>query len=80
MILMLHRYTTHVRGNTAFTSNVINRFTDSGRILSSAGNAMNWGVTHELIKGDNNMLVPNSHITRAQAVLILYRFHKAMLA
>jgi hypothetical protein len=78
-VLMLYRYTMLVRGNTSFNANSIRPFADTSSISSLAVDAMNWAVSNNLMTGNRNMLVPKDNITRAQAVLILHRFHTALL-
>jgi hypothetical protein len=78
-ILMLYRYTELVRGDTTFITGEILPFRDRSAITSVAVDAMNWAVTQKLVTGNNNMLTPGNNITRAQAVLILHRFHNALL-
>jgi hypothetical protein len=68
-----------VRGNTSFNENSIRPFADRGNISSLAVDAMSWAVSNNLMTGNRNMLVPKDNITRAQAVLILHRFHTALL-
>jgi hypothetical protein len=78
-VLMLYRYTALIRGNTTFAANSINPFIDRNRIASVAMDAMNWAVSQDLVTGNRDLLTPKDNITRAQAVLILHRFHTALL-
>ena len=75
MVLMMYRYS-RLRGrNISSNSNALDSFTDRGEIHAAATEAMRWAVTHSLITGNAGRLLPNDTITRAQVVLILFRYN-----
>jgi len=81
MILMLHRYDKYV-GATAPgrpptgqpDPTILDQFEDKALISTIALDAMAWGVTNKLITGGNGIVNPTGNVTRAQVVLILYRY------
>jgi len=75
MILMLHRYTELKERDNSSSETSLDHFWDKSDISPVATDAMRWAVTHGLITGTTDgWLLPNNPITRAQVVLILYRF------
>ncbi|MDR2571315.1 MAG: S-layer homology domain-containing protein [Oscillospiraceae bacterium] len=75
MVLMLNRYSRDKGFNRSANANALDRYTDRGQIPNAAVEAMRWAVTHGLVTGDGNRIVPNSNISRSQVILILYRYH-----
>jgi len=74
MILMMHRYAKLNNKDLSSDVNALDRFGDSGSVSNVAKEAMRWGVTHRLITGSGGNLHPNDSVTRAQVVLIFYRY------
>jgi len=74
MVLMMYRYSRMNNKDLSSNSNALDRFSDRGEIVPAAQEAMRWAVTHGLITGNAGRLTPNDTITRAQVVLILYRY------
>jgi len=74
MVLMMYIYCVLSGFDTSSNANALDLFTDSTQINIVAMEAMRWAVTHGLVTGGNNLLNPNDSVTRAQVVLILYRF------
>ena len=74
MVLMLHRYNKIVDGKTDTDPKILDQFKDKDKIAGIALEAMAWGVTNNLITGGNGLLNPAGNVTRAQVVLILYRY------
>jgi len=74
MVLMMYRYSRMNNKNLSFNSNALDTFVDRGEIIPAAHDAMRWAVTHGLLTGRGNTLLPNDPITREQVVIILYRY------
>jgi len=74
MILMMYRVSRLYGKNLSFDPSALNSFGDRGQVPAAAREAMLWGVTHGLITGRGNNLLPNDPVTREQVVLILYRY------
>jgi hypothetical protein len=79
MILMLYRFNRDIiGGDSSVSAGVFGTIGDLGSINSQAGRtAMGWGVDNDLIRGTSGNVSPGNNITRAQVVLILYRYHNA---
>jgi len=74
MILMMHRYSSLKGLDTSSDRAVLSAFSDVSDINPVGLDAMSWGVANNLITGRDGRLLPNDTVTRAQVVLILYRF------
>jgi len=74
-VLMLFRYNALKKRVLTAKSSVLNFFPDREMIPEAATDAMRWAVTHGLITGNTGLLLPNEAITRAQSVLVLFRYH-----
>jgi len=74
MVLMLYRYSRLTGKNLHYNPSALDSFSDRGEVSSIVSEAMRWAVTHGLITGNAGRLMPNNSVTRAQVVLILYRY------
>jgi len=74
MVLMMYRYSRLNNKNLSSNPNALDQFSDRGQVPAAAQEAMRWAVTHGLMTGNAGRLMPNDTITRAQVVLILYRY------
>ena len=79
MVLMMYRYNNLKGRNSTSNADALDRFTDRGQIVPAAVEAMKWAVTHGLMTGGGSRLTPNDNITRAQVVLILFRYVNAFV-
>jgi len=79
MVLMMHRYNNLKGRNNTSSSTALDSFSDRGSVPAAAQEAMRWAVTHGMITGNAGRLMPNDPVTRAQVVLILFRYVNAFV-
>lgn len=75
MVLMMYRYNNMNGRVSTSSSTALEPFSDRNQIPVVAVEAMRWAVTHGIITGNAGRLLPNDPITRAQVVLILFRYN-----
>lgn len=73
----LYRYAQAIGADTGADSGALSGFADAGRVSSYAKTAMQWAVTHEVIRGSSRpdgtvVLDPAGPATRAQVAQIFY--------
>lgn len=73
MVTMLYRY---AKFSGMDVSNVtpLDSYSDYASVSGFAADAMQWAVAAQIIKGQNNQLMPADTTTRAQAAAVLVRF------
>lgn len=70
--LMLYRYAQYKGYSTAYSSSILNQFTDRGNVSVYAVTAMKWAVSNGIMSGTSSTtLSPKSTITRAQLATML---------
>lgn len=73
MVTMLYRFAKAQGMDTTQGGMAIREFDDFDAVPAYALEAMDWAVNADVLKGDNNRLLPQDNCTRAQIVTMLYR-------
>ena len=68
---LLYRFAV-ATGNDTSMGGIAAGFPDRGKVSSYAGEAVDWAVSHGLLKGSGGLLKPRDNATRAQAAQIFY--------
>jgi len=80
MITMLYRYNTYKGGNSFFNNNALDRFSDTNDIALGDINGMKWAVTHGIIGGIGDRVIPQMLMTREMGATVLYRYINNFIA
>ena len=73
MVTMLYRFAKAQGMDTTQGGMAIREFDDFDAVPAYALEAMDWAVNADVLKGDNNRLLPQDNCTCAQIVTMLYR-------
>lgn len=73
MVTMLYRFAKAQGMDTTQGGMAIREFDGFDAVPAYALEAMDWAVNADVLKGDNNRLLPQDNCTRAQIVTMLYR-------
>lgn len=73
VVTMLYRFAKAQGMDTTQGGMAIREFDDFDAVPAYALEAMDWAVNADVLKGDNNRLLPQDNCTRAQIVTMLYR-------
>lgn len=73
LAVMLYRYAKYLDLSTEVSGD-LSKFKDANKVSSWAVIAMKWAVDAEIIRGNDDMLLPEGSATRAETAAMLQRF------
>lgn len=76
---LLYRFAKATGNDITSTAGILNQFPDAGRVASYAKAAMEWAVTHNVLRGSDGMLQPQKSATRAEVAQIFYNIYRSGL-
>lgn len=76
---MLYRFAKATGNDVTRTDGILTQFPDASSVSSYAKEAMEWAVTHSVVKGSDGKLQPQKSATRAEVAQIFYNIQQSGL-
>lgn len=76
---LLYRFAKATGNDTTSTAGVLDQFPDAGSVSSYAKTAVEWAVTHSVLRGSDGKLKPRESATRAEVAQIFYNIYRSSL-
>lgn len=70
--MQLYRYATVTENDVTYNPHALDKFSDRNAVAGYAETAMRWAVTHNILQGSGNKILPQKTTTRAEVAQIFY--------